>query len=262
MPLPNLDFKIETGDSLLAPDPQEMPDLFRGLLQASADVLAMVKRQYFISHGDDKESYRKTIEKEESRLRAELHEEHGDNVVDWRIQFAEAFTTGKRGFDIVLANPPYVRMELIKELKPLLRELYPEVYNGNADLFCYFYARAVQLLRTGGTIVFISSNKWLRANYGLDLRTHLQKTCQVQGIIDFGDLPVFSSATAYPMIFIGRKSRGTGSLEIHRSEDSGCSVPEPSGACRTARPRPSSRSNSRWNMAVVCCSTSRVTKVR
>jgi len=49
VPLPNLDFKIETGDSLLAPDPQEMPDLFRGLLQASADVLAMVKNQFFLS---------------------------------------------------------------------------------------------------------------------------------------------------------------------------------------------------------------------
>ena len=80
---------------------------------------------------------------------AELHEEHGDNVVDWRIQFAEAFTTGKRGFDIVLANPPYVRMELIKELKPLLRELYPEVYNGNADLFCYFFASGTTLENGG-----------------------------------------------------------------------------------------------------------------
>jgi hypothetical protein len=57
VPMPNLDFKIETGDSPLAPDPQEMPDLFRVQLQKSADVLAMVKNQFFLSHGEEKESY-------------------------------------------------------------------------------------------------------------------------------------------------------------------------------------------------------------
>ena len=69
VPLPNLDFKIETGDSLLAPDPQEMPDLFRAKLQFSADVLAMVKNQFFLSHGEEKEEYRKTIISQESYLR-------------------------------------------------------------------------------------------------------------------------------------------------------------------------------------------------
>ncbi len=206
VPLPNLDFKIETGDSLLAPDPQEMPDLFRNQLKMSADVLAMVKHQFFLSHGEEKESYRKTIISEESRLRKELASEYGEGVVDWRIQFAEAFANKRGGFDVVLANPPYVRQELIKDIKPALKAAFPDAYCGTADLFCYFYVRAVQLLRRGGTLVFISSNKWFRANYGKNLRKFIADTCEVRSITDFGDLPVFQSAVAYPSIFVGQKS--------------------------------------------------------
>jgi hypothetical protein len=205
VPLPNLDFKVETGDSLLAPDPQEMPDLFRGLLQASADVLAMVKNQFFLSHGEEKEGYRKTIISEEARLRTALTAEHGEGVVDWRIQFAEAFANKRGGFDAVLANPPYVRQELIRSVKPQLKEVYPAVYNGTADLYCYFYARSLQLLRPGGMLAFISSNKWFLAGYGEKLRRHVAGTCSIKSITDFGSLPVFQSADTYPMIFVAQK---------------------------------------------------------
>jgi hypothetical protein len=98
-----------------------------------------------------------------------------------------------------------VRQELIKELKPSLKAVYPDVYMGTADLYCYFYARGLQLLRQGGMLVFISSNKWFRANYGTKLREHLSKICRVLTITDFGDLPVFETATAYPMIFVAQK---------------------------------------------------------
>src|SRR5207245_11293558 len=83
--------------------------------------------------------------------------------------------------------------------------IYPTVYTGTADLYCYFYVRALQLLRSGGMLVFISSNKWFRAAYGANLRKHVAETCRVHSITDFGDLPVFESATAYPMIFIAQK---------------------------------------------------------
>lgn len=207
VPLPNLDFKIETGDSLLAPDPQEMPDLFRGLLQMSADTLTMVKRQYFLAHGEEKESYRRTIEMEESRLRAQLEEQQGPGVVDWRIQFAEAFTPGRRGFDIVLANPPYVRMELFRTIKPILRRVYTDVHTERADLYVYFYARGLQLLRPTGMFVFISSNKWFRAGYGSKLRKYVADKCQVNSITDFGELPVFEAVATFPMIFVAKKSK-------------------------------------------------------
>ena len=112
------------------------------------------------------------------------------------------------GFDIVLArNPPYVHAGLITDQKPRLKIVYPEVYIGRADLYCFFYARAVQLLSPGGMLAFISSNKWFRADYGKNLKAYLAERCTVSSITDFGDLPVFQEATAYPMIFIAQKEK-------------------------------------------------------
>jgi len=122
----------------------------------------------------------------------------------WRLDFAEVFTD-KSGFDVVIANPPYVRMEKIKEFKPDLRQAYPEAYAGTADIYVYFYARALHLLNPGGTVVFISSNKWLRAKYGEKLRQHLSINAKILSITDFGELPVFDTGATFPMIFVAQK---------------------------------------------------------
>lgn len=108
------------------------------------------------------------------------------------------------GFDIVIANPPYVRQEQIKKDKDWLAKFYPEVYTGVADLYVYFYARAVQLLRDGGVLTFISSNKYFRAGYGQKLRDLLASKMTIAQLIDFGDAPVFT-AIAYPSIIVAQK---------------------------------------------------------
>ena len=129
------------------------------------------------------------------------------SAFDWAVDFAEVFED--TGFDIVLANPPYVRQELISEIKPMLKETYPEVYMGTADLYCYFYTRALQLLRQEGMLVFISSNKWIRANYGKKLRKYIADQCDISSITDFGELPVFEASATFPMIFIAKKRTDT-----------------------------------------------------
>jgi hypothetical protein len=106
----------------------------------------------------------------------------------------------KEGFDIVLGNPPYVRQEQIKELKAGLKEHY-DVYSGTADLYVYFYERAIRLLKQGGAFSFISSNKWFRSGYGEKLRSWLSEQTQLMRLIDFGDAPVFRSI-AYPCIVV------------------------------------------------------------
>jgi methylase of polypeptide subunit release factors len=215
-PLPNLDFKIECGNSLLSPNPQrgEEPDIFR--LRQIEDMDKMKADYADPYYPGDKEELKRDI----IQLRKEIAawEHHGKSVhgFDWRVEFAEAFapadscqTTDQRpqttGFHIVLANPPYVRQELIKDQKPMLKSVYGDLFCGTADLYAYFYLRAIELLAPGGMLVFISSNKWFKAAYGKNLRRHISQTCQVVSIMDFGDLPVFESATAYPMIFIARK---------------------------------------------------------
>lgn len=108
-----------------------------------------------------------------------------------------------QGFALVIANPPYVRQEQIKERKPALQQRYT-TYTGTADLYVYFYERGVQLLKPGGILTFISSNKFFRAGYGQKLRNYLKQHTHIEQIIDFGDAPVFT-AIAYPSIIIAQK---------------------------------------------------------
>ncbi|MFV9507091.1 MAG: Eco57I restriction-modification methylase domain-containing protein [Oscillochloridaceae bacterium umkhey_bin13] len=145
----------------------------------------------------------------EHEIAAWAHPKGGVQGFDWAVEFAEVFVEG--GFDIVVANPPYVRQELIKALKPTLKTIYPEVYVGTADLYVYFYARALQSLRDGGMLCFITPNKWFRAGYGTRIREHMAATTRILSITDFGELPVFQSAATFPMIFITQKGAQAGS---------------------------------------------------
>ena len=108
------------------------------------------------------------------------------------------------GFDVVIGNPPYVRQEKIKELKPTLKDQY-DCYTGTADLYVYFYERGFQLLRDNGVLTYISSNKYFRSAYGKQLRDFLTRQSTLSQLIDFGDAPVFTSI-AYPSIITASKT--------------------------------------------------------
>lgn len=209
-PLPNLDFKIEVGDSLTGPNPATAAasDAFRH--QQIKDFEALKSQYARAVEPETKAALKGQIAESRRELAAWVHPGEASDGFDWRVEFAEVFESraahgrGTGGFDVVLANPPYVRQELIRDQKPALRRAFPDFFTGTADLYCYFYKRATELLGAGGTLVFISSNKWLRADYGGKLREHLAKTCRVRSITDFGELPVFSAA-AFPMIFIAER---------------------------------------------------------
>ena len=102
------------------------------------------------------------------------------------------------GFDVVIGNPPYVRQEKIKELKPALQKQY-SCYTGVADLYVYFIEGGYHWLKEDGVLCYICSNKYFRAGYGKKLRGFLSKQATVKQVIDFGDAPVFT-AIAYPSI--------------------------------------------------------------
>ena len=210
-PLPNLEYKVETGDSVAAPDPSGglQLDMFR---QQQISEYFALKERYLTSHHGEKLTLRQQVEAKKGEILAWAHPHGGVQGFDWAVEFAEVFATG--GFDIVVANPPYVRQELITAHKPMLQKIYPEVYTGVADLYVYFYARALQMLRPAGMLAFISPNKWFRANYGKPLRTHIADTCAVYSITDFGDLPVFQTAITYPMIFVAQKGRSSAHTPI------------------------------------------------
>jgi len=122
-----------------------------------------------------------------------------DHAFTWETAFPAVFAEG--GFDVVLGNPPYVRQELISNLKPYLQRRF-ESYHGVADLFCYFYERGLRLLKPGGRLGYISSNTFFKTNSGKPLREYLLKDATIEGVVDFGDLQVFEGVTTYPAILV------------------------------------------------------------
>ncbi|MDR2391743.1 MAG: Eco57I restriction-modification methylase domain-containing protein, partial [Planctomycetota bacterium] len=203
-PLPNLDFKIEAGDSLLSPDPGDTGNAADMYRSKRIPQLEKLKKRFFSEMDETK---KRRLHDGIDDLRGELRRAWHSAGFDWRVEFGEAFARPAGGFDLVLANPPYVRHELLDErTKEKLRDFYGRsVYAGTADLYCYFYARGVELLRPGGVLAFISSNKWFKAGYGKKLRGWLGEKCSIRSVVDFGDLPVFENTAAYPMIFVAGK---------------------------------------------------------
>lgn len=132
-----------------------------------------------------------------------------DLAFDWEKEFPEVFKNG--GFDIIIGNPPYVRQESIKEIKPYLEQNY-RVYTGVSDLYCYFYELGYNLLKDNGYLGFITSNKWFRAKYGEKLREFLLSNTEFYNIVDYNGTKVFEGATVDSNILIFKKNRVKNSI--------------------------------------------------
>ncbi|HRZ95533.1 MAG TPA: N-6 DNA methylase [Candidatus Moranbacteria bacterium] len=126
----------------------------------------------------------------------------------WKLNFAEVFQE-REGFDIVIANPPYVRQEEIK-YKSVLQSEY-QIYTAVSDLYTYFYEKGFELLKDSGVLTFITSNKFLRAKYGISLRNYLKDNLTIKNIINFGDKHMFDAITN-TLIFIASKEKTDNNL--------------------------------------------------
>lgn len=121
----------------------------------------------------------------------------------WTNAFPQVFAEG--GFDIVLGNPPYVRMELLKVMKPYLEKRF-EVVSDRADLYCYFFERGLTLLKQGGRLGYISSSTFLRNASGKPLRNFLRGNSAIETLVDFGDLQIFEGVATLPAILTIRRT--------------------------------------------------------
>ncbi|NJX13945.1 Eco57I restriction-modification methylase domain-containing protein [Tamlana crocina] len=104
------------------------------------------------------------------------------------------------GFDVVIGNPPYVKLETIKEASQQLEKLNYQTFDKRGDLYVLFVEKGFNILKQNGIISYIMPNKWLQAGYGKKLRAYFL-TKQLHELIDFGDIQIFQGATTYPIIF-------------------------------------------------------------
>ncbi|GAA9750635.1 class I SAM-dependent DNA methyltransferase [Helicobacter pylori] len=119
------------------------------------------------------------------------------NALEWRFEFPEVLNDEGDflGFDCIIGNPPYIRQEQIREIKPLLQKQYPNFYNSTADIYTYFFALSYRLLKDKGFNAFITSNKYARARYGAQLRELLLKKTTIVSYMELNALKVFENAT-------------------------------------------------------------------
>jgi methylase of polypeptide subunit release factors len=122
---------------------------------------------------------------------------------DWQSAFPEVFAQG--GFDVVVGNPPYVRQELLTPYKPWLEAHYAS-YHGMADLYVYFYELGQRLLKPGGLLSYIVTNKWMKAGYGEPLRRFFRDQTWIRSVVDFGHAKqIFEEADVFPCIIVAEK---------------------------------------------------------
>src|SRR6476661_2893939 len=93
----------------------------------------------------------------------------------------------------------------LRRSSPTSKSAYSETYHGMADLYVYFYQQGLRLLRQGGRMSYIVTNKWLRAGYGEPLRSYFASQSAIEQIVDFGHAPIFEDADVFPCIIVLQK---------------------------------------------------------
>ncbi|MCG2768289.1 MAG: Eco57I restriction-modification methylase domain-containing protein, partial [Anaerolineae bacterium] len=136
------------------------------------------------------------------------------NPFDWESEFPDVMKSG--GFDVVIGNPPYIRIQRMKEWAPLEVEIYKERYlsarKGNYDIYVVFAERGLRLLNEQGRLGFILPHKFFNSKYGEPLRTMLAQGRHLAKVVHFGNQQVFEGATTYTCLLFLDKA---GSQSCH-----------------------------------------------
>lgn len=214
LPLPNLDYKIMQGNSLLEwfngsdlsrlSDMAAYDDMFGGgRAEDLKNELSRLLKEYYGESSQDRKialkvDIKQTITEILDIAGVEIPESldisENNQFFLWHTWFSDVFAKG--GFDICIGNPPYIRQEkLDHSYKQLLCSIYPEVGFGTADILVYFFGLGLNILSENGVLIFITSNKFLKTQYGLNIRKHFAEKVDVDFIIDFFELPVFNAST-------------------------------------------------------------------
>ena len=197
-PLPNLETRFVAADSLIGLGTPAQSVLGNEEVKQLENELSLVRERYFNARirGEKRRLQKedKNLRNKMARLLKSLGFEHqnAERIAAWdpynQNAHADWFNSEwmfgvADGFDIVIGNPPYVRQESIKpkKYKEHLLRIYPDA-TGKSDLYVYFYLRALELLRDGGTHTFICSNSWLDVGYGAPLQNRLLKSTRTISI--------------------------------------------------------------------------------
>lgn len=214
-PLPNLETKFVAANSLIDLDVKSGSASMANTdeVKALKTRLSAVRHRYFSAQTRrekrelqkrDQELRKKIAtlldsmgygnEKEHRRVAWNPYDHH--SVADFFDPLTMFGPELEAGFDVVIGNPPYVQIQKFSaEHKLGWQEQGYSTYAATGDVYCLFYERGVRLLKAGGHLSYITSNKWMRAGYGEKLRSFFAKQVAIEEMIDFSGVVVFNAAT-------------------------------------------------------------------
>ena len=230
-PLPNLETKIVAADTLIGkkePDESGMTSLANDLFDnPEIDILEkelkVIRHNHFNARNpDEKESIRKQDKTLRDKISALVKQQDGNATRSSQLSSWDPYNQNHNavffdnewmygitdGFDIVIGNPPYVQIQKFSG-KQIQKDWQKENYDTfvkTGDIYSLFYEKGNQLLRNGGVLAFITSNKWMRANYGKATRKYFAENTKPFTLIDFGGYKVFESATVDTNILIFQRN--------------------------------------------------------
>lgn len=114
------------------------------------------------------------------------------------------------GFDVVIGNPPYIRIQTLKQKDPKLvaffKGHYASAAKGNYDIYVVFIEAGLRLLKSDGHLAYICPHKFFNAEYGEPLRGLVGGSKHLRHVVHFGDQQIFLGATIYTCLLFLSKS--------------------------------------------------------
>lgn len=225
--LPNLETKFVAANSLIGMKMPTELSLFSSDIETTKAALKEVRHKHFLAKtAKTKAELRAQDQKLRDTLATLLaeHESFAENPEDAKLLAAWnpydqnavskffdpgwMFSLNDNPFDIVIGNPPYIQLQNNGgELASLYADCDYKTYARTGDIYCLFYERGWQLLKDGGHLCYITSNKWMRAGYGEKTRDFLSHNTDPQLLIDFAGVKIFESATVDTNILMFSKSK-------------------------------------------------------
>jgi adenine-specific DNA-methyltransferase len=232
-PLPNLETRFVAADSLISIDkPSKGSQLTFENIKLKDDIklkeqeIHRVREKHFRARTPETKEKKRI---EDHKLREELAEllllDGFSKDATHRLSQWDPYDQNKyadfidlmwmfemeQGFDIIIGNPPYVSIQRMDDTSALRKANF-ETFEKTGDLYSLFYEQGINLLRENGILCYITSNKWINANYGKSTRKYFATKTNPLVLIDFAKVKIFESATVFVNILITEKVKNKNQL--------------------------------------------------
>ena len=204
------EIKSKLTTEIGAKDPKKLK-----LNKRRAELVNLLAPQLFEMSKKEQKDWQKRVDavkKEIAELESYFEEINSNKIYlgafEWRIEFPEVLDADGNfiGFDCVIGNPPYIQLQSMGTDADVLERMKYKTYVRTGDIYCLFYEQGMNLLKPNGCLCYITSNKWMKAGYGKELRQYFVSETNPVLLIDFAGVKVFDTATVDVNILMLQKA--------------------------------------------------------